>query len=80
MGLNLSHCKKRVTIFEYQAGMPHTKLSLAGNNKITPGQGEFGARDWKSLTFFYSVLLLLCSILFFSVFPLRLFSADIKIN
>jgi hypothetical protein len=36
------HCKKRLLIFPSLAGMWLTKLSLAGNNKIIPGQGEFG--------------------------------------
>jgi hypothetical protein len=34
--------------------MSLTKLSLAGNNLIIPGQREFGLFG-KSLTFFYSV-------------------------
>jgi hypothetical protein len=33
--------------------MSQTKLSLAGNNLIFPGQGELGTRKW--LTFFYIV-------------------------
>jgi hypothetical protein len=38
------HCKKRlpVSFFLSPAGMSLTKLSLAGNNLIIPGQGEFG--------------------------------------
>ncbi len=43
------HCKKRLAIFASSAGMPLTKLSLAGNNLIMPGQ------EGKSLTFFYSL-------------------------
>jgi hypothetical protein len=40
--LNLTlHNKKRLPIFSSPAGML-TKLSLAGNNLIIPGQGEFG--------------------------------------
>jgi hypothetical protein len=38
----LVHCKKRLAIFPSPAGMSLTKLSLAGNNLIIPGQGEFG--------------------------------------
>ncbi len=37
-----AHCKKRLEIFLSPAGMSLTKLSLAGNNLINPGQGEFG--------------------------------------
>ncbi len=33
---------KKVSIFLSSAGMSLTKLSLAGNNLIIPGQGEFG--------------------------------------
>ncbi len=36
------HCKKSFVIFLSPAGMSLTKLSLAGNNPIIPGQGEFG--------------------------------------
>jgi hypothetical protein len=36
------HCKKRLAIFLSPAGMSLTKLSLAGNNLIIPGQGGFG--------------------------------------
>jgi hypothetical protein len=36
------HCKKRLSVFSSPGGMPLTKLSLAGNNLIVPGQGEFG--------------------------------------
>ncbi len=36
------HCKKLLAIFPSPAGMSLTKLSLAGNNLIIPGQGEFG--------------------------------------
>jgi hypothetical protein len=36
------HCKKRLRIFLSPAGMSPTKLSLAGNNLISPGQREFG--------------------------------------
>ncbi len=36
------HCKKRLLYFPSPAGMSLTKLSLAGNNLITPGQGEVG--------------------------------------
>jgi hypothetical protein len=34
--------KKRLLFFPSPAGMSLTKLSLAGNNLITPVQGEFG--------------------------------------
>jgi len=36
------HCKKRSPIFPSSAGMSLAKLSLAGNNLIIAGQGEFG--------------------------------------
>jgi hypothetical protein len=36
------HCKKRLSFFPSLAGMSLAKLSLAGNNLIIPGQGEFG--------------------------------------
>ncbi len=36
------HSKKRLAIFPSPAGMSLTKLSLAGNNWVIPGQGEFG--------------------------------------
>jgi hypothetical protein len=36
------HCKKRLAIFPSPAGMSLTKISLAGNNLIIPGQKEFG--------------------------------------
>ncbi len=35
------HCKKMLSIFPSPAGMSCTKLSLAGNNLVIPGQGEF---------------------------------------
>jgi|688.fasta_scaffold909391_1 hypothetical protein len=35
------HCKKRLSFFPYPAGMSLAKLSLAGNNLIIPGKGEF---------------------------------------
>ncbi len=35
------HCKKRLAVFPSPAGMSLTKLSLAGNNLIIPGQTEF---------------------------------------
>jgi hypothetical protein len=37
----LVHCKKRLSIFPSPAGMPLTKLSMAGNNLIISDQGEF---------------------------------------
>ncbi len=36
------HCKKRFAVFTSPDGMSLTKLPLAGNNLIIPGQGEFG--------------------------------------
>ncbi len=52
------HCRKRLAAFPYPAGMSLTKLSLARNNKIIPGQGEWLVTSrlgtGKSLTFFYS--------------------------
>jgi hypothetical protein len=36
------HCKKILAVFPSPAGMSLTKLSLAGNNLIISGQGEFG--------------------------------------
>jgi hypothetical protein len=36
------HCKKTLTIFPSPARMSLTKLSLAGNNLIITGHGEFG--------------------------------------
>ncbi len=52
------HCKKRLAGFPSPAGMSLTEFSLAGNNLINPGQGEFGAglgTEKPPLTFFYSV-------------------------
>jgi hypothetical protein len=34
--------KDELAVFLSKAGMPHKKLSLAGNNLIIPGQGELG--------------------------------------
>jgi hypothetical protein len=39
---DLQYTVKKVIDFPAPAGMSLTKLSLAGNNLITPGQGEFG--------------------------------------
>jgi hypothetical protein len=39
------HCKKRISSFPSPAGISLTKLFLARNNLIIPGQGEFGL--WK---------------------------------
>jgi hypothetical protein len=39
--LNFHHCKKRLSNFPSPAGMSITKLSLARNNLVIPGQGEF---------------------------------------
>jgi hypothetical protein len=36
------HCKKRLPVFPSPAGMSLTIRSLAGNNLIFPGQGQFG--------------------------------------
>jgi hypothetical protein len=36
------HCKKNLAVFPYPAGLLLTKLSLAKNNIIIPGQEEFG--------------------------------------
>jgi hypothetical protein len=36
------HCKKNLPIFPSSAGMSLTKLSLAENNLIIPGQRDFG--------------------------------------
>ncbi len=36
------HCKKRFVIFPSPAGVSLTKLSVAGNDLVIPGQGEFG--------------------------------------
>jgi hypothetical protein len=36
------HCKERLMIFLSPDGMSLTKLSMAGNNLIFPGQGELG--------------------------------------
>jgi hypothetical protein len=38
-------CKKRLTIFQSPPEMLLTKLSLAGNPLIIPGQGVFGYSD-----------------------------------
>jgi hypothetical protein len=35
------HCKKRLAIFPWPAGMSLNKLSMAGKKLISPGQGEF---------------------------------------
>jgi hypothetical protein len=37
------HCKKRLAIFPSpRLDVTNQQLSLAGNNLIIPGQGEFG--------------------------------------
>jgi hypothetical protein len=36
------HCKKRLSFIPFPAGISLSKLSLAGNNLIIPGQGQFG--------------------------------------
>jgi hypothetical protein len=36
------HCKKRLAVFPSPGGMSLTKLSLAGNDLIISGQGQFG--------------------------------------
>jgi hypothetical protein len=68
--------KKRLTILPSLAGISLTKVSLAGNTFIIPGQGEFWlVTSWletgKSLTFIYSAVpiptfMFLCAI---SIFP-----------
>ncbi len=40
-GMNIHTVKKRLPVFPSPAGMPLTKLSLAGNNLIIPGQRDF---------------------------------------
>ncbi len=43
-GMNILYIhtvKKRLPVFPSPAGMSLTKLALAGNNLIIPGQGEF---------------------------------------
>jgi hypothetical protein len=40
--LHTIHGKKRLVVFPSPAVMSLTKLSLAGNYQIIPGQGEFG--------------------------------------
>ncbi len=41
---NVLACKKGI-VFPSPAGMSLTKLSLAGNNLVIPGQEEFGIND-----------------------------------
>jgi hypothetical protein len=41
-GIPTVHCKKRLAVFPSPDEMSLTKLPLAGNNFILPGQGEFG--------------------------------------
>jgi hypothetical protein len=36
------HCKKMLSVFPSPTGMSLTKLSLPGNNLISPAQEEFG--------------------------------------
>jgi hypothetical protein len=40
-GSTTLHCIKKLSFFPSPAGMSLTKLSLAGNNLIIPGQEEF---------------------------------------
>ncbi len=54
------HCKKRLVIFPFPAGMSLIKLSLAGNNYSSPPPGGVclvtsRLGTGKPLTFFYSV-------------------------
>ncbi len=49
------HCKKRLMTFLSPAGMSPTKLSLAGNNLIFPGQGELGLVTGKMANLFFTV-------------------------
>jgi hypothetical protein len=54
-----------LVIFPSLAGMSLTKLFLAGNNLIIPGQGKFGdipAGDGKIFNIFYSDMLLLLEV------------------
>jgi hypothetical protein len=39
---DITHFKKRLSIFPFPVGMSLTKLSQAGKNLNIPGQGEFG--------------------------------------
>ncbi len=59
MILSCIHCKKRLAIFLSPAGMPLTKLSLAGKNYIILSQGEFGydipAGEGKIAKLFFTV-------------------------
>jgi hypothetical protein len=62
----LMHCKQRFTIFPSPAGLSLTKLSLAGNYLIIPGQGVFGdvlAGDGKIVNFFLQGVLYTHSVL-----------------
>jgi hypothetical protein len=56
--LESGHTCKKVSDFPSQAGMSLTKLFLAGNNQIFPGQGEFGAWGRKIDNLFYSVVVI----------------------
>ncbi len=49
------HCKKSLSFFPSPAWMSLTKLPLAGNNLIIPGQGEFPGWEGKNDNLFYSV-------------------------
>ncbi len=49
------HCKKRLDVFPSPAGTSLTKLSLAGNNYIIPGQGEIPAGDGNIGKLFFPV-------------------------
>jgi hypothetical protein len=50
------HCKKRFAVFPSPDGMSLTKLPLAGNILIIPGQEELKtAEDGKISDLFYSV-------------------------
>jgi hypothetical protein len=56
--LHTIHGKKRLVVFPSPAVMSLTKLSLAGNYQIIPGQGEFGdirLGTKKTANIFYSV-------------------------
>jgi hypothetical protein len=54
------HCKKRLTIFPSPAGTLLTKISLAGNILIVPGQGEFGIYYCINASLFNHKLYSLC--------------------
>ncbi len=57
----LLHCKKRLAVFPFPAGMSLIKSSLAGNYKIFPAMASlvsdiYDCRDGKIANLFYSVI------------------------